>query len=51
MRLLLLAIIFLSASTMVVCDFDKSRLRIVGQNDKHFLVRGNLPIANDTFQY
>lgn len=51
MRLLLLAIIWLSALAAVNCDFDKSRLRIIGQNDKHFLVRGNLPIANDTFQY
>ena len=51
MKFLLLVIVLLSIQTVVECDFDKSRLRIIGQNDEHFLVRGNLPIANNTFQY
>ena len=44
-------LILLLALALAQCDFDKERLRIVARNDNHFLVRGNLPIANSTFQY
>lgn len=33
------------------CQLDPSRMRIVDNDENHYLVRGNLPIANNTFQF
>lgn len=33
------------------CQFNESRLRIIDQNEGHYLVRGNLPMKNFTFDF
>lgn len=41
-------ILLISSSS---AQFNESRLRIIDQNKGHFLVRGNLPLINSTFDF
>lgn len=33
------------------CDLIKERLKVIHHRNNNFLVRGNLPIKNNKFQY
>lgn len=44
-------LIFVLIVICVSCQFDTTRFRIIDRDEDHVLVRGNLPIHNNTFQF
>ena len=46
-----LSLLVLLLSILVQADLDPSRVHLVAKSGRNLLFRGNLPIANGTFQY
>lgn len=45
------ALILVLLAICVSCQFDTTRFRVIDRDQNHVLVRGNLPIHNNTFQF